>query len=263
MDATNRPHLVQIWPKEGWAGERWPRQSRIEVYPPPTRPAQPVPALLIIPGGGYGINAPEEGAPVAQLFAKYGFYALLMFYRVAPHRFPAPLADACRAIRLVRRFANHLMIDPERICVLGFSAGGHLASLVATRPEMYSDPHDDLADSLNARPNRVALVYPVISLEERPHEPTVENLLGAAPSPEAKRDLSTHLHVDKSTPPAFIVHAADDEVVPVQHSLLFATACANHGVPFHARILEKGGHGFSVRLTSWVNDLIEWLSTWD
>jgi acetyl esterase/lipase len=264
MYVTDRPHLVQIWPEEEWAEGTWPGQSRLEVYPPPARPEKRVPAVLIIPGGGYGINAPEEGAPVAQLFARHGFYAMLLFYRVAPHRFPAPMADACRAVRLARSFVNRLMIDPDRICVLGFSAGGHLASLVATRPEMYRDLHDDLADSLDARPNRLGLVYPVISLEERTHEPTVQNLLGPAPSREVRRSLSTHLHVNERTPPAFIVHAADDEVVPVQHSLLFAAACADYGVPFHAHIYEKGGHGFSVvRLTDWINDLIEWLCTWE
>lgn len=254
--------LLQLWPEEGWPGGAWPAQSRIQLFPPALRSGhQPTPAVVIIPGGGYGLNEPQEGLPVAHFLTQHGLWAVLLYYRVAPHRFPAPFADACRAVRLVRSLAPRFNIDRQRICLLGFSAGGHLASLVATQPELYHAPQDELIGSFDARPDRLALVYPLINLEARAHALSVENLLGSTPPHALLERLSTHSSVDEATPPTLLVHAVDDEVIPAEHSLLFAAACRRRHVPCELLLCPQGGHGFI--LEGWSGQLAAWLSPWE
>lgn len=227
---------------------------------------EPWPAVIVCPGGGYSFLAPHEAAPVAWMFARHGIAAFVCHYRVAPHRYPAAYADVARAVRLVRAMSRGLGIDPARLGLMGFSAGGHAAVTVATRPDLYHDPDDDLTGKLSARPNRTILAYPVVSMIAQPHEGCLTNLLGSAPAAALCRDLSAELWVDAYTPPTFIFHTADDPAVPVGHSLRYATACDAHSVPFELHIYAHGHHGVGLAqdipaLANWPQVLLAWLTS--
>lgn len=224
-------------------------------------------AVLICPGGGYERQAPHEGRPFAQLLAIHGIVAAVLTYRVSPDRFPAAYSDAARAMRILRSRADGYAIDPGRIGVMGFSAGGHLASTVATQPDLHKDPHDDLADSIGARPDRVILAYPVVTMLDGTHEGSLRALLGDNPSEPMKERLSSDLQVTPDSPPAFLFHTADDAAVPVVNTLRYAGACAAQGVPFELHVHQTGPHGVGMaaddpRLRGWTNALIEWLRPW-
>jgi acetyl esterase/lipase len=189
-------------------------------------------AMLVLPGGGYARLAEHEGAPVAQWLSDLGIAAFVLHYRVAPHRYPAPLLDARRALRHLRMNADKLGIDAHRIGVLGFSAGGHLAGLLAT------DPLD--------RPEAAVLCYPVASLLTAPHAASITNLLGPDPDPAALRDLSLEHRISDATPPTFLWHTATDTSVSPVHSTLVAGALARHHIPFELHIYPTGKHGLGL-----------------
>ena len=219
-------------------------------YPALRQPANQSPAsrrklaaVLICPGGGYERQAPHEGQPFAQLFAIHGIVGVVLTYRVSPDRFPASYSDAARAMRLLRSRADEYSIDPDRIGIMGFSAGGHLAATVATQPELHKDSLDDLAESVSARPDRVILAYPVITMLEGTHEGSRRALLGEQPNVQTQESLSGERHVRSNSPPAFLFHTGDDAAVPVGNSLSYAAACADHGVPFELHVHEPGAHG--------------------
>lgn len=224
-------------------------------------------AVIVCPGGGYGGLAPHEGQPFAELFATHGIVGAVLTYRHRTHRHPAPFADAARAIRLMRHHATDLNLDPERIGIIGFSAGGHLASTVATQPNLYAEAEDDLASSLSARPDRVMLGYPVISFGEHGHKGSANNLLGQNPDPKMIEQLSNEKHITADAPPAFLFHTADDAVVPVQNSLMFAEAYTKLKIPYALHIYPRGKHGVGMaldnpELRSWTSLLLNWLSDW-
>ena len=225
-------------------------------------------AILICPGGGYNVQAPHEGRPFAQLFAMNGIVGVVLTYRVNPDRYPAAYADACRAIRVLREKADKYSIDVTRIGIMGFSAGGHLASTVATQPDLYSDPEDDFAGRFSARPDRLILGYPVISfIDDFAHTGSAKSLLGDEPDPALMRQLSNNHHVTENNPPAFLFHTADDEGVSVQNSLSFAEACLQHKISVEMHIYPTGRHGVGMALEdpslkSWTNLLMNWLKPW-
>lgn len=236
-------------------------------------PPRPRAAVVICPGGGYGFRACHEGDPFAQLLNQHGIEAFVLDYRVAPNRHPAPLADACRAIRLVRANATPWNIDPQRIAIMGFSAGGHLAATAATQPSLHNDPHDDLAPAISARPDRVILGYPVISSHDTiAHQGSFNNLLGedhrATPQGQALRQqLSNDLHITSDAPPAFIFHTTQDTSVPPHNALRYALACAEAGVRCELHLFEQGQHGLGMALTHstlrpWTQLLMTWLEPW-
>lgn len=254
-----------------WSGDETETSPRMVLYPPTgTKAGQPskgAPAVIIFPGGGYARQAPHEGEPIGQLFAQNGFHAFVLFYRVAPDKFPAPYADAVRGVRLVRSRAKEYGIDPDRIAVMGFSAGGHLASLVATRPDLYLDPKDDLAKSVSARVNGAILCYPVISFVNFPHLGSCHNLLGPDVSFEKRSEFSTELWVDEKTPPTFLFHTAEDPGVPVENAYLFASACYKKKVKVELHVFPNGPHGVGLaenhpRLKVWPELLIRWAKEW-
>lgn len=223
--------------------------------------------VIVCPGGGYGGLAKHEGEPFARLFAQHGLLSAVLTYRVSPNRFPAPYNDACRAIRLVRSKAEELQIDPSRIAIMGFSAGGHLASTVATQPNLHLEPDDDLSATVSARPDRVILGYPVISFVTRYHGGSAANLLGPEPSEERRAQFSNERHVTKSNPPAFIFHTGDDAAVPVENALMFASAYAREQLPCELHVYRTGPHGVGMALNnpalkSWTNLLVDWLADW-
>lgn len=225
-------------------------------------------AVLICPGGGYNVQAPHEGQPFAQLFAMNGIVGVVLTYRVNPDRYPGAYADACRAMRILREKAEKYNIDPTKLGIMGFSAGGHLASTVATQPDLYKDPQDDLADRISARPDRLMLGYPVISfIDDFAHSGSARSLLGDDPDPSLMQQLSNNRQVTEKNPPAFIFHTADDKGVPVQNSLTFTEACLQHNVPVELHIYPKGEHGVGMALNdpslrSWTGLLIDWLRPW-
>jgi acetyl esterase/lipase len=234
----------------------------------PFAPKDSIPATIVIfPGGGYAGRSVYE-----RLFAEYfrglGYTAVVVNYRVAPNRYPAPYADAARAIRLLRVRGSEWGVPAQNLAVMGGSAGGHLAALVATQPGIYLDPEDEYAAEISIVPDRLILAYPVISaVNECAQCQSFVRLLGPDPSPETRRLLSPELHVSASTPPTFIFHAADDPLVPVENSLAFARACWTAHVPAELHVFPRGSHG---RLFAYAADvsprwralLQEWLATW-
>ena len=211
-------------------------------------------AIVIFPGGGYSILAIDhEGWAIARRLNGIGVAAIVVKYRVSDtegdvYRFPVPLLDARQALRIVRRNSRSWGIDAHRVGVMGFSAGGHLASMTLTIGSLdLRDSGMPIADGVSHVPDFGVLVYPVISMHESwAHRGSADNLLGRAASEDARRGLSTELRVTDSTPPTFIVATQDDDAVPVQNSIAFYLAMTAHKVPGELHIWEKGGHGFGI-----------------
>lgn len=238
-------------------------RPRLEVHYPLNGAVIPQ-AVIILPGGGYEMLAAHEGEPFARFFAQRGLLALVCAYRVAPHRYPAPLADAARAVRLARHHAARWGLRPGGLTLLGFSAGGHLACTTATQPDLWHDPEDDLIGRYSARPDRLMLAYPVISMTREYHLGSAVALLGPRPPEALRRQLSNELYVTPANPPAFLFHTADDEAVPVSNSVRFAAACREQGVPAALHIYPSGPHGVGLAeewpaLRDWPEKMVEWL----
>lgn len=225
-------------------------RPQMEVY----RPARPNgAAVLVIPGGGYiRVVIDKEGLEIAPKLLAAGLTVFLMRYRLPGEGWAnpadAPLADVQRAVRLIRANAARFGIDPQRVTAMGFSAGGHVAAFAATRHADGVYQALDAADGLSARPDLSVLMYPVISMAlPSAHKGSRTALLGEAPTPEREAAYSLQNRVSATTPPTFIVHAADDPSVPVENSLDYIAALRAAKVPFEAHIFEEGGHGFGVR----------------
>ncbi len=199
-------------------------------------------AVVVLPGGGYGRKAAHEAAPVARWLNKLGISAFVLDYRVAPYHNPIPLLDARRAIQQVRCRAQEWDIDPNRVGILGFSAGGHLASTTGTHFEAIPGPEDDVS-AFSYRPDAMILCYPVISFGPYGHVGSMENLLGSNPPHDLCVAFSNEKQVTDQTPPAFLWHTQDDQSVPVENSLLFAEALRAHHIPFELHIFASGQHG--------------------
>lgn len=227
-------------------------------------------AIIICPGGGYAKTAHEkEGALVAQRLLKDSITSFVLKYRI-PHntrnidKSLAPLQDAQQAIRWVRKNAIHHQIDQQLIGIMGFSAGGHLASSASTHFNQNAD--SDEQDSTSVRPDFSILIYPVISFsDEIGHLGSRRNLLGKQPIPEQIEYWSNEKQVTSDTPPTFLVHASDDQSVSVKNSLRYYEACFDHGVSAEMHIYPNGGHGFGMyNVTTqdkWIDRLSNWLKT--
>ena len=221
-------------------------------------------AIIIFPGGGYQHRAHHEGEPVAKWLNNQGISAFVLNYRVSPSRHPASLADAQRAIRYVRHQAEEWFIDKQKIGILGFSAGGHLASTVSTHfsKECYESTDD--IDIESCKPDIAILCYPVISFTQYYHEGSVQNLLGNNPSEQLRASLSNENNIDAATPPTFLWHTADDAAVPVENSLLYSQALSKHNIPFELHIFPNGRHGLGLAaddsiVGKWTNLCENWL----
>jgi acetyl esterase/lipase len=200
---------------------------------------------VVLPGGGYQVKAAHEAVPIAQWLNSLGIAAFVLDYRVAPYRHPIPLLDARRAIQLVRCRAGELSIDPARIGILGFSAGGHLAASAGTHFEAYDSiylPEDEVS-AFSFRPDAMVLCYPVISFIQNFHLGSIDNLLGPDSSLELRSSLTNETRVTAQTPPAFIWHTSDDGSVPVENSLLFARALSACNIPSELHVFAHGIHG--------------------
>lgn len=206
-------------------------------------------AIVICPGGGYQhLSMLKEGSKVGEWMASMGITAFVLKYRlpndaIMTNKTIGPLQDAQEAMRYVRRHAKHYNLDTNKIGVLGFSAGGHLASTLSTHynRKVYN------SDKTSAKPNFSILIYPVVSMKEGvTHQGSKRNLLGESPSEEAIKTYSNALQIDDATPPTFLVHATDDHAVPVENSLEYYAALKKHNVPVALHIFENGGHGFGL-----------------
>ena len=223
----------------------------IEVYLP-TQQIATGEAVVIFPGGGYGILAYDwEGTDFAKWLNSQGIAGIVVKYRLPlspsltdPKE--GPLLDAQRAIRLVRQHAESWNINPSKVGIMGFSAGGHLAATLSTSFAHQLPLEKDAIDNLSARPDFSILVYPVISFQDAPtHGGSRKNLIGDLADPELVQRFSNELQVTANTPPTFLVHAQDDKAVPLENSLLYYQALHAKGVKASLHIYPTGGHGFA------------------
>ncbi len=205
-------------------------------------------AMVICPGGGYGGLAQHEGRDYALWFREHGVAGFVVKYRLGSHgyRHPRMLEDVSRAVRIVRARAQEWKIDPHRVGIIGSSAGGHLASTLLTHFDNGNPSATDMIDRQSSRPDLGILCYPVITMGQLTHAGSKRNLLGDNPSPELVQNLSNELQVTRQTPPTFLWHTAEDTVVPVENSLMFAEALRKAGVSFDLHIYEKGRHGLGL-----------------
>jgi acetyl esterase/lipase len=223
-------------------------------------------AIIICPGGGYAhLSEIKEGSDVAKWLNSLGITAFVLKYRLGMrYHAPSPLLDVSRAMRTVRSHAKEWNLDANRIGILGFSAGGHLAATLGTHFDAGKADADDTIERASSRPDLMVLIYPVITMGEFTHAGSKKNLLGESPTPEAVRLYSNELQVTKDTPPTFIAHAVADPGVPVENGLLFANALRNAHVPFELHLYEQGPHGFGLApnnpiLASWTERCADWL----
>jgi acetyl esterase/lipase len=225
------------------------------------------PAVIVCPGGAYvGLAANHEGRQVASYLNSLGIAAFVLRYRLGPrYRHPIELGDAQRAIRLLRARASEWRLDPARIGILGFSAGGHLAMTASTRFDGGDARQADPIDVVSSRPDFAILGYPVISLTEAwTHRGSKTNLLGENADPALVKTLSGENLVSKDTPPTFIFHTDADTTVPAENSVYYYLALRKAGVPAEMHIFEKGPHGVGLAnndpaLSEWSKLMANWL----
>jgi acetyl esterase/lipase len=238
----------------------------LTVYLPRTV-GQNTPAVVVCPGGGYGALASNhEGRQVASYLNSLGMAAFVLRYRLGPrYHHPIELGDAQRAIRQLRAHAAEWRLDPGRIGIMGFSAGGHLAMTASTRFEPGSAAAADAVDRVSSRPDFAILGYPVISMtEEWTHKGSRTNLLGANPDPELAKSLSGERAVTRDTPPTFLFQTNEDTTVPAENSVYYYLALRKAGIPAEMHVFEKGPHGVGLAnddpaLSAWSTLLANWL----
>ena len=222
------------------------------------------PAIIVLPGGGYYKLAPHEGEPIAKWLNSIGINAFVLTYRINPYMYPAPLLDLQRAIRYVRFNHSKFNIDVNRVGVLGFSAGAHLAATSCVHFDEGLRSSKDEIEKMSSRPDMSILCYPVISFLEYVHEGSKENLLGKNPSIELIRKMSVETQVKENTPPAFVWTTAEDKTVPMENSLLYVKALKEKNIPFEFHIFPKGRHGLGLKdevpyVKRWALLCEEWL----
>lgn len=222
-------------------------------------------AVVICPGGGYrGLVTGAEGHGIAKWLNEHGIVAIVLEYRLPDGRPFVPLLDAQRALRTVRAKASQWGIDPGRIGIIGFSAGGHLASTAGTHFDAGDPQAPDPVDRVSCRPDFVILVYPVVMMGEKAHSGSRRNLLGPDPKPEMMELFSNELQVTDQTPPMFLAHAQDDTVVPPEHSRLLHEALEAHHVATEYLELPSGGHGLNhyqgPMWDAWQARSLQWLA---
>jgi acetyl esterase/lipase len=239
----------------------------LTVYLPPADKATGT-AVLICPGGGYGIVAfNHEGIAIAKWLNENGIAGIILKYRlpsdlIMEDKSIGPLQDAQEAMRVIRRNSAEWKINPEKVGVIGFSAGGHLASTLSTH---YAEKVYSLKDTLTARPDFSLLIYPVITFDASfTHMGSRENLIGKEPSAEAIKHFSNELQITKDTPPAFLAHSSDDDAVPVKNSIAYYENLVKNKVPAEMHIFQKGGHGYGLATgkpthSAWPELCIKWM----
>lgn len=245
------PVRVELWPHgaPGALGEEEKDRPHVRVHRVPDA-AGPRPAIVVCPGGGYGHLARDhEGVQIAAWLNSIGVTAVVLDYR---HRgkgygHPHPLMDVQRALRLVRHNGDAWGVDPARVGVLGFSAGGHLAASASVHHDGGAEAHDDPIERQSCRPDFAVLCYAVIAFGQPfSHGGSMRNLLGDAPSDELVQQMSCERQVDERTPPTFLWHTSEDRGVPPQNSVVYYLALKEHGVPCELHAFEQGRHGIGL-----------------
>lgn len=243
-------------------------EPRLAVFRPETANGM---AVMILPGGGYQrVVIDKEGYELGRWLAARGYHAFVLFYRLPGDGWQAgpdvTLSDAQRGIRLVRAQAAPMGFDAERVAALGFSAGGHACAMLGTRFAVSTYTAVEEADQLSARPATAGLIYPVISMSAPlAHAGSRAQLIGANASEDRERQYSPDLNVPEDAPPCFLLHAEDDDVVPVGNTLVFRDALRARGIDVETHLFTEGGHGFGLRLIEgkpaeiWPNLFERWL----
>jgi acetyl esterase/lipase len=251
--AAAEPKVELLWPDgaPGAKGDAAGDKPTLTIYLPPQEKATGA-SIVICPGGGYGALAMDhEGHQIAQWLSSFGVAGFIVKYRHrnsgAGYGHPVPLQDAQRAIRTVRSRAQEWGVDPNRIGVLGFSAGGHLASSTATHfQESFGEPKDKI-DRVSCRPDFAVLIYPVIAFGEPfTHVGSQKNLLGPNADPALVEKMSNEKQVTPQTPPTFLLHTWEDKAVPAENSIYFYLALRKAKVPAELHLFPKGQHGFGL-----------------
>jgi acetyl esterase/lipase len=267
IGADGAPKAEPLWPK-GAPGALGDKDADIPTLTPFLPPADKATgaAVVICPGGGYsGLAISYEGMDVGAWMAKRGVAGFVLKYRVAPYKHPIPLQDAQRALRIVRARAKEFGVDPARVGILGFSAGGHLASTAATHFDDGKADAADPIDKMSCRPDFAVLCYPVVTLKPPyAHMGSRINLLGKDADEKLVESLCNDQQVTDKTPPTFLFHTADDNAVPVENSLLFFEALHKAKVPAELHVYEHGRHGVGLApndpvLSSWPELLEKWM----
>lgn len=261
---------ILLWPDgaPGAKGTAERDKPSITIYLPPKEKANGC-GVVVCPGGGYGhLAVGHEGKDIGEWYNTFGVTAFVLRYRIAPHyKHPSPMLDVQRAIRTVRARAKEWKLDPNRIGVMGFSAGGHLASTAATHFDIGKADSADPIDRTSCRPDFAVLCYPVISFTQPfTHKGSRRNLLGNSPSQKLVESLSNEKQVTKNTPPTFLFHTTADRAVPPENSIAFYLALRKAGVPAEMHIYEKGRHGVGLAkrdpvLSTWPGRLRDWLKS--
>jgi acetyl esterase/lipase len=246
------PTTILLWPggAPGALGNDDTDQPSLSIFLPVKNQANGT-GMIVCPGGGYGALASNhEGRQVANWLNSLGIAAFVLKYRLGPrYHHPIELGDAQRAIRLVRAHASDYGIAPDRLGVIGFSAGGHLAATMGTHFDNGNATDSDPIQRAGSRPDFLVLGYPVISFTTPfTHQGSLHNLLGDSPDPKLAQSLSAELQVTALTPPTFLFHTTEDKTVPVENSVLFYLALRKAGVPAEMHIFERGPHGVGLAL---------------
>ncbi len=252
--ASARAQEILLWPQgaPGALGDRPEDKPSLTPYLTTSMPASGS-AVIVCPGGGYSMLANHEGQPIAQWLNSIGIKAFVLKYRLGSNGYhhPAMLQDAQRAIRYVRSHAGEYGIDPNRIGILGFSAGGHVASSAGTHVAKADPSASDPLERVSSRPDLMLLIYPVITMGPLGHAGSRKNLLGDNPPQDLVDLMSNEKQVTADTPPAFLVHGDNDKVVPVENSLMFAEALRKAGVAFELHVFQNAPpHGYGLGQTS-------------
>jgi acetyl esterase/lipase len=264
---AQEPNAELLWPAgaPGALGTQPEDQPSLTPYVLPKGSGSGT-AIVICPGGGYqNLAMDKEGYAVAKWLNGLGVSAFVLKYRLGPrYHHPIELQDAQRAIRMVRARAAQYGLQPDRIGIMGFSAGGHLASTAGTHFDSMDAAAGDAIELASSRPDFLVLCYPVISFTTFAHAGSRRNLLGDNPDPKLVENLSNELQVTKDTPPTFLFHTTTDATVPVENSVMFYSALRKAGVPAELHIYERGPHGVGLApndpvLSTWPARLADWL----
>ncbi|OYW73378.1 MAG: hypothetical protein B7Z37_21740 [Verrucomicrobia bacterium 12-59-8] len=258
MSAAEKP--IVLWPG-GAPGALGTAAKDIPTLTPYVPEKASGAAMLLIPGGSYSGIYEGQAEPFARWLNEQGITVFVLRYRLgsAGYRYPAQLQDAVESMRQIRGDATRWKIDPARIGVMGFSAGGHLTSTLINRPE--DGEIDGRKTSVSPRPDLAILCYPVISMITKPHGTSRKMLIGEKPSDELVRRTSSELQARAGLPPCFLWHTCEDKLVPVEHVQLYAAALHQNGIPHELHLYQHGDHGTGLIGTQhpWFADLVFWL----
>jgi len=269
MAFADEPRRELLWPNgaPGAKGDKPEDKPTLTIFLPERSKANGT-AVVICPGGGYGFLATDhEGKQIAEWLNSLGVAGFMLEYRHLGRGYghPAPLQDAQRAIRTVRARAAQWNVNPTRIGIIGFSAGGHLASTAGTHFDKGDPQAADIIERASSRPDFMILCYPVIAFgEPYTHQGSQDNLIGKDAPPELVKSLSNEKQVTPDTPPTFLFHTDEDGLVPAEHSVQFYLALRKAKVPAELHIYQKGGHGQGLArhipgTANWSKDCEDWL----